>query len=81
MTTDELRAAIVRNLRKVAPEADAATLDPTVPFRDQIDLDSMDYFNFVLGLHKELQVEIPEGDYQKLISLQSCIEYLAGKVR
>jgi hypothetical protein len=32
--------------------------------------------NFVIGLHKELKVEIPEADYPKLASLNSGVEYL-----
>ena len=44
--------------------------------RDQSDIDSMDFLNFVIGLHKELKVEIPEADYPKLASLNSGVEYL-----
>ena len=39
----------------------------------------MDFLNFMIGLHKELHVEIPEDDYPKLGTLNGCIEYLAAK--
>ena len=63
MTREEIRAAVLRTLGEIAPEADPATLAPDVPFRDQLDLDSMDHLNFVIALHAALQVEIPEADY------------------
>ncbi len=45
-------------------------------FRDQLDLDSMDLLNFVVALHATLQVEIPERDYPRLATLDSCVDYL-----
>lgn len=78
MTADELRDAVLRNLAKIAPEADFTRLDPALSFREQLDIDSMDYFNFVLALHKELKVEIAEKDYPKLASLKGCMDFLSA---
>ena len=78
MTTDELRIAIFESLRHVAPEADPASLDPDVDLRDQLDIDSMGFLNFVLGLHATTGVEIPERDYPRLSSVTSSIAYLAA---
>ena len=77
--TDDLRATIVRVLGDVAPEADLASLKPDVAFREQLDLDSMDLLNFVVGLHGALGVEIPEADYPKLTTLDACVEYLDAR--
>ena len=63
MTQDEIRAAVLRALCDVAPEADPATLAPDVSLRDQLDIDSMDFLNFLIGIHEELNVDIPEADY------------------
>ena len=38
----------------------------------------MDLLNFVIGLHREFQVEIPEKDYPKLATLDGCVSYLAA---
>ena len=78
MTRDEIRATVLRALGEIAPEADLATLEPDVPFRDQLDLDSMDFLNFVIALHAALDVDIPEADYPKLATLDGCVDYLAG---
>jgi acyl carrier protein len=79
MTRDELRATVLRVLGEIAPEADLAGLEPGVPFRDQLDLDSMDGLNFMVGLHTALGIEVPEADYPKLATLETCLDYLAAR--
>ncbi len=76
MTSDETRRAILRILGGIAPEADLSRLRPDVSIRQQLDIDSMDFLNFVVALHKELHVEIPEKDYPGLVTLDGCVEYL-----
>src|SRR3972149_2063737 len=48
---DETRATVLRVLGAIAPEADLAALRDDVDLREQLDLDSMDVLNFVVGLH------------------------------
>jgi len=78
MTPDDIRAAVFHALGGVAPEGDLDNLQPDVGFRQQLDIDSMDFLNFVITLHKSLGVEIPEADYPKLVTLQGCTEYLTS---
>ena len=78
-TTEEIRATILSVLGEIAPEADPASLDPAENLREQLDLDSMDFLNFVIGVHKRLGVEIPEADYPKLASLAGALAYLQAK--
>jgi acyl carrier protein len=76
MSTAEIQETILRVLAEIAPEADLGSLEPQARLRDQLDLDSMDFLNFVIGLHKVLHVEIPERDYGRLATLAGCIDYL-----
>lgn len=78
MNREDIRAAVLRNLKKIAPEAEPESIQPDVSFRDQLDIDSVDFLNFVVALHKELQTPIPEKDYPKLTTLNACIEYLTA---
>jgi acyl carrier protein len=80
MTRDELRQTIVDALKRIAPEIDPASIDPAVSFRDQLDLDSMDFLNFVLALHGRLGIDIPEADYPRLSTLDDAVAYLAASV-
>ena len=77
MTPDEIRVAVLDALCSVAPEANPEELQPNVSFREQLDLDSMDFLNFVIALHNNLGVEIPEKDYPQLSTLQGAVSYLS----
>jgi len=78
-TEPDVRAAILRALRQVAPEVDPGSLRPDVNLRDQVDLDSMDFLNFVIGLAQSLGVEIPEADYPQLATLDGSVAYLLAR--
>ena len=78
MTPDDLRATVLDVLGSLAPEADLSALDPARNFRDQIEIDSVDYLNFVLGLEQRLAIHIPELHYPRLSSLDGCVTYLAS---
>jgi acyl carrier protein len=75
----EVKQIVWRALSNVAPEADLDTIDSVKDLRDQIDIDSVDFLNFVIGLHKELNVDIPDADVAKLTTLNGCVAYLLAK--
>jgi acyl carrier protein len=79
MTPAEIKAVALATLKSIAPEVEADELRGDRPLRNQVDLDSMDWLNFLLGLHKKLQVDIPEADYAKLITLDDVVAYLLAK--
>jgi acyl carrier protein len=80
MTRDEVRQAVLDALSSVAPEIDTASLQPDTPLRDAYDLDSMDFLNFVIGVHKRLHVDVPEADYPKLTTLDGAVDYLTARL-
>lgn len=80
MTRDEIKPIVLRVLGEIAPEADLTKIKPDLRIRDQVDLDSMDMLNFIIALHKKLQIEIPESDYPKLLTLDDCSEYLSSRL-
>ena len=78
LSEDDTRSQVLRLLGEIAPEADTTSLRPDVSFRDQLDLDSMDFLNFVVALHKEFHIEIPESDYPKYMTLNGCLAQLSA---
>jgi len=76
MNEQELREQVIEALVKVAPEIDPSGIQPQVAFRDQFEMDSVDYLNFVLTLEQRLDVKVPEPDYPKLSTLAGCVRYL-----
>lgn len=81
MTEAELRALIAAELGNVAPETDAATIDPDADLRDALDIDSLDFLNFLAALHKKTGVNVPEADYTKLLTLNTALAYMKAKLK
>jgi acyl carrier protein len=79
MDPAEIRTTIAQVLATIAPEVDLEALDARAPLRDQVDLDSMDFLNLIVGLHERLHIDIPESDYARLVSLDDLVAYLAAK--
>ena len=81
MTTPatDIQGMILRLLGEIAPEADLTSLRPDLNLRDQLDIDSMDFLNFVIALHKAFEIEIPEADYPRLSTLNGCVAYIAER--
>lgn len=75
MNEEELIGNILETLAEAAPGSDVSTIDPAINFRDQIEIDSIDFMNFVLLLEKKLGFKVPEIDYPKLSSLNGCVSY------
>jgi acyl carrier protein len=76
MTEAEIRTIACAILSEIAPEADLKALSDKATLRDELDLDSMDFLNFVAGLHKRTGVDIPETDYPHLATLGGIVAYL-----
>ena len=79
MTRDDARDAVLRALSDVAPEVDPSTIRPELDLREQLDIDSMDLLNFVIGIHEQARVDIPESDYPLLQSLDDIVDYVVAK--
>lgn len=80
MTSPDIRAIVQEELSDIAPEIDLAAVDPKADLREALDIDSMDFLNFVTAIHHRLGVEIPELDYPKLVTLAGAIDYLEKKL-
>jgi acyl carrier protein len=79
-TTKDLRSEILSVLTTIAPEVDPAEISDDVLLRDQVDLDSMDWLNFLVGLHKKLHVSIAEKDYASLRTLSDVVGYIEHRM-
>jgi acyl carrier protein len=76
MTEAEMRKIVLDTLGDIAPEADLAALPPGKDLREELDIDSMDFLNFVIALHEKLRVDIPEADYPQLVTVDGAVGYL-----
>jgi len=81
MTPAEIRDEILDILSEIAPDEDLTDLDDAKSFREQMELDSMDFLDIVMELRKRHRVQIPEVEYGNLASMSSTVQYLEPKMR
>ena len=80
MTKDEIRAEVLDILADIAPDEDLSSLDDSKSFREQMELDSMDFLDIVMELRKAYRIQIPEEDYHNLVTMQSTVDYLTPRL-
>ncbi|MBL8856051.1 MAG: acyl carrier protein [Planctomycetaceae bacterium] len=80
MAPEEIREVIIEILGDIAPDEDLGSLDDAVAFREQLELDSMDFLDIVMELRKRYRVQIPEDEYVQLASMRSTVDYLTPKM-
>ena len=76
MTADEIREEIIDILEAIAPDEDLTQLDDGINFREQLELDSMDFLDIVMELRKRHRIQIPEDDYIQLANMNSTVAFL-----
>ena len=81
MTAAEIRNEILDILSDIAPDEDLSGLDDSKSFREQLELDSMDFLDIVMELRKRHRVQIAEDEYSNLASMSSTVTYLEPKMR
>jgi acyl carrier protein len=81
MTPAEIREEILDILSDIAPDEDLSGLTDEVPFREQLELDSMDFLDIVMELRRRYRLQIPEGEYGALASMSSTVEYLTPRMK
>ena len=81
MKQQQILAGVIETIQGIAPEVEADSLVAGKTLRSQVDLDSMDWLNVIIGLHERFKVDIPEADYAQLTSLDAIVSYLAARQR
>ncbi len=81
MTREEIGKVVLDILERIAPDEDLSNLQDALPFRDQMELDSMDFLDIVMELRKQYRIQIPEEDYEKLTSMGSTIDFLTPMLK
>jgi len=80
MTQNDIRQEVLMVLTTIAPEVEAEDIRDDLLLRDQVDLDSMDWLNFLIGIHNRLHVDIPESDYASLRTLTDVVHFVERRV-
>jgi acyl carrier protein len=78
MTNEQARDLMRSVLRPIAPEADIDDVMADETIQEALDLDSIDFLQFVTGLAEATGLEIPERDYAQLSTVDGCVTYLTS---
>jgi acyl carrier protein len=79
LTETETRQTLFSILADIAPEVESESdIDLSANLRKQVDLDSMDFLNFITAVSEQFKIEIPEKDYGKLTSFNDFVKYIAS---
>ncbi|MFF4582684.1 acyl carrier protein [Streptomyces sp. NPDC001389] len=81
MTRDEALETIKAVIEEVVPGADLAGVSPHENFREHLEMDSLDFLNFVEVLSARTGLALPEQDYPSLTTLEGCADYVATRSR
>jgi acyl carrier protein len=81
MTAAEIKQAVIDILADIAPDEDLSKLSDDVPFREQLELDSMDFLDIVMELRKRYRIQIPETEYPELASMSGTVRYLEPRMK
>ena len=79
MTPGEIREVIKDILEDIAPDENLDNLVDETAFREQLELDSMDFLDIVMEPRKQHGIDVPETEYRELESLDSSANYLLPK--
>ncbi|MCG6113145.1 MAG: acyl carrier protein [Paracoccus sp.] len=79
MTEAEIRTLAAELLSDIAPETDPTALPGDRDIREELDIDSMDFLNFIIALAKRTGLAIPEEHYPQLFTMDGIAAYVAEK--
>ncbi len=76
MTVTDIRALLITQLGRIAPDIDANSIDPTLDLREEFDIDSIDFLTLITALGAEMSLDMPEADYDQMRSFDALLAYL-----
>jgi acyl carrier protein len=78
VNTAEAKRLIFAVLEQVAPEVDPTTIDEARDLTEQLDLDSMDYLNWMIGINEESGVDVPYWEQARFLTIDGAADYLVA---
>ncbi|CAB4877856.1 MAG: acyl carrier protein [Actinobacteria bacterium] len=77
---DAVRALVLDEVLRIAPDIEPSALDDTADLRRTADLDSLDFQTLIEAIAARTGVVVPEGDYQQVRSLQGMTDYISSRM-
>ena len=81
MNQEQIKTELLAAIGEIAPETDLAAIDPARALRQQVDLDSADWLNFLVAVHEKRGVDIPDAEAARVRTLDQLAEFVHGRSR
>lgn len=78
MTREQARDLIFDVLVDIAPEIDRNDVDDNLDLTEQLDLDSMDYLTWMIAISEKTDIEIPQRDLSRFLTIDGAVDYLVA---
>ncbi len=79
MNRQEARELIFDALADIAPEVDRDRVEDGLDLTEQLDLDSMDYLTWMIAISEAAEIEIPQSDVSRFLTIDGAVAYLVDK--
>jgi acyl carrier protein len=74
----DARQIILDAIERIAPDVDTSALPGDVDFREEAELDSMDFLSVLTTVEQATGVTVPEIDYPRIITIDQFADYLTS---
>ncbi|MDX2368732.1 MAG: acyl carrier protein [Colwellia sp.] len=81
MNKTEIERLVIEAIQEVAPEIEQNTIDFDEDIREECDLDSMDFINYLAALQKSTGIKITEVDYPKFSTFRNALAFLKSNIQ
>jgi acyl carrier protein len=75
------RQVILDAIERIAPDVDASAVPDDVDFREEAELDSMDFLSVLNAIQEATGVEVPEIDYAQIMTIAQFTDYLNARIQ
>ncbi|MBZ4019633.1 acyl carrier protein [Streptomyces purpurogeneiscleroticus] len=79
LTRAEALTIMRQEISRIAPDADVDAVPTDAPFREVLELDSLDFLNLVEVLIERTGARIDEEDYASLRTLSGSADFLVAR--
>ncbi|MBA6234026.1 MULTISPECIES: acyl carrier protein [unclassified Colwellia] len=79
-TQQNIQQIIIEAIQEAAPEIEQEDINMDEDIREECDLDSMDFINYLIALKKSTGVSIAEGDYSQVNTFNKMLNYLSAQL-
>lgn len=76
MNRDAVKAEVKDIFHHIAPDIEFDEMDLSRPLRDQVEIDSLDFYNVLVQIHKRLGVNVPDSVLLELNNLDGLLDFI-----